>query len=55
MSQRFKPVSLTHQQAPLAVRELLASDESASRRLLGLLREELGLSDVLALSTCIRI
>ena len=54
MNLRFKAVSLTHQLAPQAVRELLALDEGASRRLLRTLREELGLSDVLVLGTCNR-
>jgi len=54
MNQRFKVVSLTHQQAPLAIRELLALDEAACRRLLLVLSRELGLADVLVLSTCNR-
>ena len=43
MNQCFKVVSLTHKQAPLAIRELLHT-----------LRQALGLSDVLVLSTCNR-
>ncbi|WP_310397763.1 glutamyl-tRNA reductase [Hymenobacter sp.] len=54
MNQRFKVVSLTHQQAPLAIRERLALDEPACRRLLLILSQELGLTDVLVLSTCNR-
>ncbi|WP_345224772.1 glutamyl-tRNA reductase [Hymenobacter koreensis] len=54
MHQPFKAVSLTHKHAPLAVRELLSLDEAACRRLLGVLHNELGLQDVLVLSTCNR-
>ena len=54
MNQRFKVVSLTHRKAPLAIRELLALDEAACRRLLLILSQELGLTDVLVLSTCNR-
>ena len=54
MNQRFKVVSLTHQQAPLAIRDLVALDESACRALLLALGQELGLTDVLVLSTCNR-
>ncbi|MBC8084995.1 MAG: glutamyl-tRNA reductase [Hymenobacter sp.] len=54
MNQRFKVVSLTHQKAPLAIRELLALDEAACRRLLLVLSQELDLTDVLVLSTCNR-
>ena len=54
MNQRFKVISLTHQQAPLAVREQLALDESACRALLLVISQELGLADVLVLSTCNR-
>ena len=54
MNQRFKVVSLTQQQAPLAIRELLALDEPACRTLLTTLRDQPGLTDVLVLSTCNR-
>ncbi|OGX86763.1 glutamyl-tRNA reductase [Hymenobacter lapidarius] len=54
MNQRFKVVSLTHQKAPLAIRELLALDETTGRQLLLILSQELGLADVLVLSTCNR-
>ncbi|GAB2960909.1 glutamyl-tRNA reductase [Hymenobacter coalescens] len=50
----FKAVSLSHLHAPLALRELLALDELACRRLLRTLRDELELADVLVLSTCNR-
>lgn len=52
MNQRFKVVSLTHQYAPLAIRELLILDEPACRALLLIVSRELGLADVLVLSTC---
>ena len=54
MNQRFKVVSLTHQHAPLAIRELVALDEPACRALLLAVSQELGLADVLVLSTCNR-
>ena len=54
MNQRFKVVSLTHQHAPLAIRELLILDEPACRALLLIVSRELGLADVLVLSTCNR-
>ena len=54
MNQRFKVVSLTHRHAPLAIRELLALDEPACRALLLVISQELGLADVLVLSTCNR-
>ena len=54
MNQRFKVISLSHQQAPLAIRELLALDEIACRALLSTLHGQLGLADVLVLSTCNR-
>ena len=54
MNQRFKVVSLTHQQAPLAIRDLVALDEPGCRALLLTLSQELGLADVLVLSTCNR-
>ena len=54
MNQRFKVVSLAHQKAPLAIREQLALDETACRRLLLILSQELALTNVLVLSTCNR-
>ncbi len=54
MSHPFKAVSLSFKQAPLAIRELLALDEAACRRFLHTLHHELGLSDLLVLSTCNR-
>lgn len=54
MSHPFKAVSLSFKKAPLAIRELLALDEVACRRFLHTLHHELGLSDLLVLSTCNR-
>ena len=54
MSHPFKAVSLSFKKAPLAIRELLALDETACRRFLHTLHYELGLSDLLVLSTCNR-
>lgn len=50
----FKAVSLSFKKAPLAIRELIALDEAACRRFLHTLHHELGLSDLLVLSTCNR-
>lgn len=54
MSHSFKAVSLSFKKAPLAIRELLALDESACRRFLQQLHTELHLTDLLVLSTCNR-
>ncbi|MBD2723039.1 glutamyl-tRNA reductase [Hymenobacter armeniacus] len=54
MSHPFKAVSLSFKKAPLAIRELLSLDEAACRRFLHTLHNELGLSDLLVLSTCNR-
>ena len=54
MNQRFKALILSRQQAPLAIRELLALDEVACRALLSTLHNGVGLADVLVLSTCNR-
>jgi glutamyl-tRNA reductase len=54
MSHSFKAVSLSFKKAPLAIRELLALDESACRRFLQQLHTELRLNDLLVLSTCNR-
>ena len=54
MIQHFRVLSLTHQQAPLAIREQLALTESNCRAGLLLLRKELELNDLLVLSTCNR-
>ena len=54
MIQYFNVLSLTHQQAPLAIREQLALTEPDCRALLLLLSQELKLADLLVLSTCNR-
>ena len=54
MSHPFKAVSLSFKKAPLAIRELLSLDEAACRRFLNTLHNELGLTDLLVLSTCNR-
>ncbi|MBU6120294.1 glutamyl-tRNA reductase [Hymenobacter siberiensis] len=54
MSHPFKAVSLSFKKAPLAIRELLSLDEAACRRFLNMLHNELGLNDLLVLSTCNR-
>ncbi|RPD46117.1 glutamyl-tRNA reductase [Hymenobacter sediminis] len=50
----FKAVSLSFKKAPLEIRELIALDEAACRRFLHTLHQELGLTDLLVLSTCNR-
>ena len=50
----FKAVSLSFKKAPLAIRELIALDESACRSFLHTLHHELALQDLLVLSTCNR-
>ncbi|MBC6991662.1 glutamyl-tRNA reductase [Hymenobacter sp. BT491] len=50
----FKAVSLSFKKAPLEIRELIALDEAACRRFLHTLHHDLGLSDLLVLSTCNR-
>ncbi|UYZ62152.1 glutamyl-tRNA reductase [Hymenobacter weizhouensis] len=50
----FKAVSLSYKKAPLAIRELIALDEAACRRFLHTLHHNLGLTDLLVLSTCNR-
>ena len=54
MSHPFQAVSLSFKKAPLAIRELIALDEAACRRLLQTLLHELDLTDLLVLSTCNR-
>ncbi|OUJ73576.1 glutamyl-tRNA reductase [Hymenobacter crusticola] len=50
----FKAVSLSFKKAPLAIRELISLDEAACRRFLYTLHHDLGLTDLLVLSTCNR-
>jgi len=50
----FKAVSLSFKKTPLAIRELIALDEAACRRFLHTLHHDLGLQDLLVLSTCNR-
>ncbi|SHK12616.1 glutamyl-tRNA reductase [Hymenobacter psychrotolerans] len=54
MPHPFKAVSLSFKKAPLEIRELIALDEAACRRFLHTLHHDLGLSDLLVLSTCNR-
>lgn len=50
----FKSISLSHKTAPLAVRELIALNEDEAKRLMLRLRDILGLSELLVVSTCNR-
>lgn len=54
MFQNFKAVSLSHKKAPLAIRELIALDESACRQFLQMMQNYLQTTDMLVLSTCNR-
>lgn len=54
MPHLFKALSLSYRKAPLAIRELIALDEAACRRFLHSLHHDLGLNDLLVLSTCNR-
>ncbi|MEZ0483022.1 glutamyl-tRNA reductase [Fibrella aquatica] len=50
----FKSISLSHKTAPLAIRELIALNEDEAKRLMLRLRDILGLSELLVVSTCNR-
>ncbi|AIZ62822.1 glutamyl-tRNA reductase [Hymenobacter sp. DG25B] len=50
----FKAISLSFKKAPLEIRELISLDEAACRRFLHTLHHDLGLTDLLVLSTCNR-
>ena len=54
MQHPFRAVSLSYQKAPLAVREQLALNEAACGQLLHVLQHDLGLENLLVLSTCNR-
>ncbi|GAB3013110.1 glutamyl-tRNA reductase [uncultured Cyclobacterium sp.] len=54
MQSKFKALSLSFKNAPVAIRELVSLDEGAVRSLLGKLREFFSLTDTLILSTCNR-
>ncbi|MEM7040314.1 MAG: glutamyl-tRNA reductase, partial [Bacteroidota bacterium] len=54
MQSNFKVLSLSHEKAPIEIRELLHLDEAASRQLAVQMREVLHLEEVLVLSTCNR-
>ena len=50
----FKSISLSHKTAPLAVRERIALNEDEAKRLMLRLRDILGLTELLVVSTCNR-
>ncbi|TPG58439.1 glutamyl-tRNA reductase [Hymenobacter nivis] len=54
MKYPFRALSLSYHKAPLAVRELLALDETACSQLLQALHHDLDLNNLLVLSTCNR-
>ncbi len=54
MLHNFKAVSLSHKKAPLAIRELIALDETACKQFLQMMQSYLQATDILILSTCNR-
>lgn len=54
MLHNFKAVTLSHKKAPLAIRELIALDETSCKQFLQTLKEFIQASDLLVLSTCNR-
>lgn len=55
MSYRFKAMSISYKQAPVAVREHVALEEQGCRSLLRKLKEITGINEALVLSTCNRM
>ena len=54
MYNQFKSVSLSHRNAPLAIREQLALNEAEAKGIMLRLKDFFDISDVLAVSTCNR-
>ncbi|QRR01086.1 glutamyl-tRNA reductase [Dyadobacter sandarakinus] len=54
MYNQFKSISLSHRNAPLAIREQLALNESEAKRIMLRLKDFFDVTDVLAVSTCNR-
>jgi glutamyl-tRNA reductase len=54
MLHNFKAVTLSHKKAPLAIRELIALDETSCKQFLQTLKDFIQASDLLVLSTCNR-
>ena len=54
MYNQFKSVSLSHRNAPLAIREKLALNEAEAKSMMLRLKDFFDISDVLAVSTCNR-
>ncbi len=54
MFDSFKSISLSHKTAPLAVRELIALNEDEAKQFMLRLRDVVGLSELLVVSTCNR-
>jgi glutamyl-tRNA reductase len=50
----FKAISLSHKTAPLAIRERIALNEDEAKRLMHRLRDVVGLTELLVVSTCNR-
>lgn len=54
MQQPFRAISLSHQSAPVEIRELIYLDTDTCRELLVQLRDRLGIGEALVFSTCNR-
>lgn len=54
MSIHFKALSLSYKNAPLDIRELVSLDQSASKRLLDLIKDYSDISEAIVISTCNR-
>lgn len=54
MERRFRAISLSHEKAPVEIREIIYLAESTAKDLLFRLSENLGLSEALIFSTCNR-
>ncbi len=54
MTNNFKGISLAHQNSPITLRERFSLDEAGVRSILLHLKEQLGISEALVLSTCNR-
>ncbi len=54
MNLHLKALSISYKTAPVAIREQIALDEASSRRFLTKIKEVLGISEALVISTCNR-
>ncbi|MEO9966043.1 MAG: glutamyl-tRNA reductase [Reichenbachiella sp.] len=54
MHNLFKAISLSYKNSPVEIREMVAFDETLSKRLLGMIEEYADISEALIISTCNR-